>query len=380
VSVNEVLLAFMQWATTHYRTPDGKPTSEIDELKWSLRCVRELYGNIPASEFGPRALAAVRQHMIGLNWCRTLINHRIDRVKRVFKWATSEELVLVNVYVALRTLAGLQKGRTEARESEPVKPVDPNHVTATLPRLNRHVRTMVELQRLTGMRPGEVCGLTFGEVDRTGDIWFYRPGHHKTAHRGKQRVVAIGPRAQALLAAFLVGDNPPSSDCLNIKLTDDTARLVAADAYQEAGRTWDAELLRDLTRSVVLIAGCVVDPSARVFSPVREREDRFRTMRAKRQSKVQPSQLDRKKANPKRAPGEAYYPRAYAHAIAVACKKVGIARWHPNQLRHLFATEVRKEHGLEAAQVLLGHSRADVTEVYAERDQRLAATVAAKVG
>ena len=36
--------------------------------------------------------------------------------------------------------------------------------------------------------------------------------------------------------------------------------------------------------------------------------------------------------------------------------------WHPNQLRHSYATKVRREHGLEAAQVLLGHSRADVTQ------------------
>jgi integrase len=55
-------------------------------------------------------------------------------------------------------------------------------------------------------------------------------------------------------------------------------------------------------------------------------------------------------------------------------------RWHPNQLRHSFATRVRKQHGLEAAQVLLGHSRADVTQVYAERNEELAAKVAAKIG
>ena len=53
---------------------------------------------------------------------------------------------------------------------------------------------------------------------------------------------------------------------------------------------------------------------------------------------------------------------------------------HPNQLRHLFATEVRKAHGLEAAQVLLGHSRADVTQVYAERNLTLAARVANEIG
>ena len=55
-------------------------------------------------------------------------------------------------------------------------------------------------------------------------------------------------------------------------------------------------------------------------------------------------------------------------------------RWNPNQLRHSYATKVRNEHGLEAAQVLLGHARADVTQVYAERDAELARRVAGEVG
>ena len=54
--------------------------------------------------------------------------------------------------------------------------------------------------------------------------------------------------------------------------------------------------------------------------------------------------------------------------------------WHPNQLRHTFGTRVRKQHGLEAAQVLLGHTLADVTQIYAEKNEALAATVAAKIG
>jgi integrase len=55
-------------------------------------------------------------------------------------------------------------------------------------------------------------------------------------------------------------------------------------------------------------------------------------------------------------------------------------RWAPNQLRHQHATRVRKEFGLEAAQVALGHARADVTQIYAEKNAALAATVAAKIG
>ena len=51
-----------------------------------------------------------------------------------------------------------------------------------------------------------------------------------------------------------------------------------------------------------------------------------------------------------------------------AAERAGVPHWHPNQLRHTFATEVRRTHGLEAAQAALGHSKADVTQVYAERD------------
>jgi site-specific recombinase XerC len=55
-------------------------------------------------------------------------------------------------------------------------------------------------------------------------------------------------------------------------------------------------------------------------------------------------------------------------------------QWHPNQLRHTAATDFRSRFGLEAAQVLLGHSKADTTQVYAERDLKKAADVARKIG
>lgn len=51
-----------------------------------------------------------------------------------------------------------------------------------------------------------------------------------------------------------------------------------------------------------------------------------------------------------------------------------------HQLRHLLATEVRRAFGLEAAQVVLGHSHAAITQVYAERDVARALEVAARIG
>jgi integrase len=53
-----------------------------------------------------------------------------------------------------------------------------------------------------------------------------------------------------------------------------------------------------------------------------------------------------------------------------------IPHWHPHQLRHAAATRLRKEHGLEAARVVLGHAGAAVTELYAEIDHEKARRVA----
>lgn len=239
VTVSEVLLAFLRWAEGYYCNSDGKPTNEIVELKRSVRPVRELYGDTPAAEFGPKKLAAVRQQMTDADLCRSLVNRRIDRIKRVFKWASAEELVPVTVYQSLRTLAGLRRGRSEARESDPVQPVGDATVDATLPHLNAHLRAMVELQRLTGMRPGEVCGLRFAEIERAGEVWVFRPRQHKTAHHGRGRAIPIGPKARAVLAAFLLREGQPPDGFGHVEPNNSDhrdARQGMADAYEEAGR------------------------------------------------------------------------------------------------------------------------------------------------
>jgi integrase len=329
ISVNELLLAFLDHGERHYRGPDGNPTGELSEYKLVSRHIRQLYGDTPVADFGPLKLKAVRQRMVDAGACRGVVNQRIGRLRRMFKWGVGEELVPPAVYHALAAVTGLQRGRTDARESEPVKPVADEVVSATLAHLTPHVRAIVELMMCTGMRPAEVCEMTLNRIER-GAAWTYRPNRHKTAHHGKGRSVPLGPNARAVLSAFL--------------------------------------------------AGRVLAPDEPIFSPRRAREERYARMRAERASKVPPSQRNRRAEKPKWQPAERYTTLTVAHAVAKAAKKAGVEHWHPYQLRHTFATRVRKNHGLEAAQVLLGHSRADVTQVYAERNEELAATVAAKIG
>jgi hypothetical protein len=46
------------------------------------------------------------------------------------------------------------------------------------------------------MRPQEVRLIRTGWIERTGELWLYRPVQHKTADLGKDRVIPLGPRAQ----------------------------------------------------------------------------------------------------------------------------------------------------------------------------------------
>jgi integrase len=57
-----------------------------------------------------------------------------------------------------------------------------------------------------------------------------------------------------------------------------------------------------------------------------------------------------------------------------------VPHWHPHQLRHTKATEVRKEAGLDAARAVLGHRSPVITEHYAELDVSKAADVMERLG
>jgi integrase len=330
LTVNEVLLAFWRHAEQHYRRADGTQTNELSEYRQTFRPLRELYGHIPAVEFGPVALKAVRGKMVVLGWCRTLVNRRVGRIRRAFKWAASEQLVPVAVFRALETVGGLQKGRTGAREAEPVRPAPEEHVRAVLPFVRPHVRGMIEVQLLTGMRPGEVCNVRPCDIDTSAEVWVYHPPHHKLSHEAKLRVVAIGPRAQAVLKEFTPSD--------------------PADFYfspRRAVAQFHAE--RAAARKTPRYKSHVAHDAARRAKPGRPFADRYTVT-------------------------------AYDRAVGRACEKAGVPHWHPNQLRHSHGTAVRRRYGLEAAQVTLGHERADVTQVYAEKNRELATKVALEMG
>jgi integrase len=203
------MLAFLKWADGYYRK-DGRPTTSVTISGWRSGPLRQLYALTPARDFGPRALKVVRQAMIDAGLCRNECNKRTRIVVRLFKWAVEQELVPPTVHQGLKAVSGLRKGRSAARESEPVRPVDDGLVDAVRPFVSRQVWAMIEVQRLTGMRPGEVVLMRTGDIDRSGRVWEYAPHAHKTEHHGRERRVFLGPKAQEVLRPWLRADPRPT--------------------------------------------------------------------------------------------------------------------------------------------------------------------------
>lgn len=354
VTVVELCAHFLKHAKAYY-VKDGCCTGVVPGFKATIKYLRDWYGRDSVDAFGPLALKAVRQRMIDDNLSRRYINDHIARVKRIFKWGAGEQIVSGATYQSLLAVAGLRKGRSAARETPPVLPVDDAAVDATMPHLPPVVADMVCLQRLTGMRPAEVCIIRPCDVDRSGNVWLYYPHRHKTEHRGRERVVFFGPLAQVLL----------------------TPHLTCGD--QEY-----------------------------CFRPSESEHQRRRVQHERRLTPLNHGNRPgtNRKATPRRQAGILYTTASYRRAITRGCDKafphptLGLLRascltpeqrtelvawqkenrWAPNQLRHAAATRIRARFGLEAAQIALGHSSADVTQIYAERDLARGIDVARSAG
>lgn len=329
VSLYELMVVYLRHAREYYRK-HGKVTREAELIAEVLAPLGEKHGREDIEEFGPVDLDNFRDDVItDFNWSRKHINKQVNRVIAMFKWGAKKEICSARVRDQLMALGGLKKGRSKAKESSGVTSVADEVIDKTLPHLPEIVGDMVRFQRLTGARPGEICSLRPCDVDRSEELWLYRPDAHKTEHHEQDRVVVIGPQAQEILLSYL---------------------LRAKTSY--------------------------------CFSPAESVERRRRRQSSQRKTPL--SCGNRRGTNrvaaPKRTAGSRYKVASYRLAIRRGCQKAGVDSWTPNQLRHTAATLIRKQFGLEAAQVVCGHQNADVTQVYAERDLNLAKQVARAVG
>jgi len=337
ITLARLCILFMKHAETYYRKPDGRPTNEASNFRSALRHVISECPSLPVRHFGPLKLNQVRDAMIKAGLARKTINAWVRRIRHMIKWAVSQELAASSVLESLRTLEPLKAGRTEARETYGKSPVDIERIDAVKPLLTRPVRAMVVFMLHTGCRPSEAVCVRWSEVDTTADVWTYRPSDHKTKHKGKGRVIQIGPRAQQVLNGM--------RELSRSDFIFDPQMAVDEAAQRQRGPQATGQRVGECY-SVQSIRNAVLLACERAFACPSE-------LRTPALRKRQKGESDRKYTDRK--------------------KRAGVWRkqncWSPGQLRHTKATEVRRHCDLETAQQILGHSSKTTTErFYAEMD------------
>lgn len=339
--------------------PAGKRCSARDRALAAARAMRPL-ATMPAAKFGTRAFLDVRQRLVEtprrvqskqpavpgsrsrrkqvealvppaspVLLSRRWVNDVMQAVRAMFDWGVLQELVPDDRAAALRVVKPLKEGESKARETPRRKPVKPSVVRATLPYLTPEVADLVLFIRWTGCRPSEAAGMRLGRIrDREKPVWRYAPRQHKTAHRGKQRHIAIGPKARAIVEAHAVGRGPrefvftPQRSLRRVEPVDGVLSMRQAKPSPRVGDRFTKDALRIAIRRAVVKAN-------------KERE---------------------KLGEP---------PLPY---------------WTPYQLRYLRLREIRKAGGREAAQAIAGHSQATMTDHYAPAGWGRAARAALATG
>jgi len=263
--------------------------------------------------------------MIGEGWSRSLVNDRVRIVQSAIEHGVSIELVRPEVLTALRSVRPLRRGEGGS-EGKRVVPAPEADINAVQEHVAPQVWALIQLQLLTGARAGELVIMRLVDIDTTGSVWLFRPQFHKRDDdAGRERTIFLGPRAQEVIAPFM--------------------KRRRIDAY--------------------------------LFSP-REANAVRKKLNAKGQRR--PGQKPNLCKTDRRT-GDRYTTGSYRKAITRACEAAGVDVWTPHRLRHNAATTLRREAGLEAASLVLGHSSTTLTDaVYAERDMAKAVDIIAKVG
>lgn len=256
---------------------------------------------------------------------RTYVNALVGIIQSAWTWCVSQKLAPDGSDMALRSVRPLRRGRG-GREVPPVLPPPPGSVEATLAHLRPDLAIMVQVEALTGMRPGEICLLRPCDISTAPDrpvevplgdgrfvavcaikvgavvVWAFAPQTSKMLYKGKTRVVPIGPEAQALLAPLLAGADP------------------------------QAYLFRPLARRG------------------RPRSNRWTTA-------------------------------SYRQAVQKAARKAGVEAFGPNRLRHQAATLGANAGDVHQTAAMLGHGSATTTQAhYVATTFAKGAELAAKAG
>ena len=203
ILVSQLIVRYLDHVETDLNLSDGGK----HKLARILRNLNDLYGDTPASSFGPFALKALRKQWLEKRLSLSTINAYTGTIKQVFDWGSEEEIIPADVASSVRVVKALRSGQTSAVEHSAVEPVSDETVEKTLPYVEQPVQDMIRVQRYISGRPQDVHNMRLCDIDMSGEIWVYCPFTYKTkkkdAAKHRIRKLFIGPRAQQILLPHL---------------------------------------------------------------------------------------------------------------------------------------------------------------------------------
>lgn len=204
-TISTLAVQYLRWARQHY--PGNPSRNEYSNIKHAVDPLVKQCGLVPVESFGPVKLKQLRETLERGANARQYINSQIARIRRMFRWGVSEEMVPVSVWQALCAVPGLRRGHTKAREAPKRKPVPWEHVAAVFAHLHPLVASMLWLQWYTGARSSSVCRAKPEQFELGFPLWLWRP-RHKTEGRDVELILPIGQRCQHVLMPLLARTAP----------------------------------------------------------------------------------------------------------------------------------------------------------------------------
>ncbi len=147
-TIAELCADFLVFAEGHYKSRNGKISTEVANFKTTIKIMVSLYGDILIKGFGAPELECIQQWQVREGHSRQYINKMTVRIRRIFKWGLKKKLVSQEVFWSLKAVEGLRNGYTDAPESKKIKPVSIESVEATKDYVSKPAWAMIQLQLL----------------------------------------------------------------------------------------------------------------------------------------------------------------------------------------------------------------------------------------
>ena len=184
LTVADLCEQFLDWVEVHR----SKATYE-DYRRW-LKKWRDLHGNRRAREVRKLDLEQWKISLAEDYPSSSSINHHIKAVKACWGWATENELLPINSLAKVKVLY------SEGRE----RIFKPEEFRTLLRNTDALFRQVPIFCRLTGVRPGQFCQLTWSQVNFEAHVIVIR--HHKTRRTSKKQkplLIQLVPIVENLL-------------------------------------------------------------------------------------------------------------------------------------------------------------------------------------